>query len=176
MSKWLNLFCQTTRTSWVKSLGGRLMHWMDIAAAMAATRHSNHVCVTAAVDELSFLPVSRRSAGSQRRPGASCRALHLQPRRPLSCRGRSHIDNHTTIDHRVPHSTSREIYKGVAPERSRAVFNGRIVGSAGRPANRRAPDQPQHLFSATAPWFTPNRIWRSSPTTSSARTAPPSAA
>lgn len=36
-------------------LGGRLMHWIDIAAAVAATRHSNHVCVTAAVDELSFL-------------------------------------------------------------------------------------------------------------------------
>ncbi|MCL5266940.1 MAG: acyl-CoA thioesterase [Bacteroidetes bacterium] len=36
-------------------LGGRLMHWIDISAAMAATRHSNHVCVTAAVDEISFL-------------------------------------------------------------------------------------------------------------------------
>ena len=36
-------------------LGGRLMHWIDIAAAVAATRHSNHVCVTAAVDEISFL-------------------------------------------------------------------------------------------------------------------------
>ncbi len=36
-------------------LGGRLMHWIDIVAAMAATRHSNHVCVTAAVDELRFL-------------------------------------------------------------------------------------------------------------------------
>jgi len=36
-------------------LGGRLMHWIDIAGAMAATRHSNHVCVTAAVDELRFL-------------------------------------------------------------------------------------------------------------------------
>ncbi len=36
-------------------LGGRLMHWIDIAAAMAATRHSNHVCVTAAVDGISFL-------------------------------------------------------------------------------------------------------------------------
>ncbi len=36
-------------------LGGRLMHWIDIAAAMSATRHSNHVCVTAAVDEISFL-------------------------------------------------------------------------------------------------------------------------
>lgn len=36
-------------------LGGRLMHWIDIVAAMAATRHSNHICVTAAVDELRFL-------------------------------------------------------------------------------------------------------------------------
>lgn len=36
-------------------LGGRLMHWIDISAAMAATRHSNHVCVTAAVDQISFL-------------------------------------------------------------------------------------------------------------------------
>jgi acyl-CoA hydrolase len=35
-------------------LGGRLMHWMDIAAAIAAQRHSNRVCVTASVDELSF--------------------------------------------------------------------------------------------------------------------------
>ena len=36
-------------------LGGRLMHWIDIVAAMAGARHSNHVCVTAAVDELRFL-------------------------------------------------------------------------------------------------------------------------
>ena len=35
-------------------LGGRLMHWMDIAAAMAAARHCNHVAVTAVVDDLSF--------------------------------------------------------------------------------------------------------------------------
>lgn len=35
-------------------LGGRLMHWMDIAAAIAAQRHSNRVCVTASVDQLSF--------------------------------------------------------------------------------------------------------------------------
>jgi len=35
-------------------LGGRLMEWMDIAAAIAAQRHSNRVCVTAAVDELAF--------------------------------------------------------------------------------------------------------------------------
>jgi acyl-CoA hydrolase len=35
-------------------LGGSLMHWMDIAGAIAAQRHSNRVCVTAFVDELYF--------------------------------------------------------------------------------------------------------------------------
>jgi acyl-CoA hydrolase len=35
-------------------LGGRLMEWMDIAAAISAQRHSNRICVTASVDELAF--------------------------------------------------------------------------------------------------------------------------
>lgn len=35
-------------------LGGRLMHWMDIAAAMASSKHSHNVSVTAAVDDLVF--------------------------------------------------------------------------------------------------------------------------
>ena len=35
-------------------LGGRLMHWMDIACAMAAARHCNNIAVTAAVDDLAF--------------------------------------------------------------------------------------------------------------------------
>jgi len=35
-------------------LGGRLMHWIDITAAIAAARHSGKVCVTAALDELDF--------------------------------------------------------------------------------------------------------------------------
>ena len=34
--------------------GGRLMHWMDIAAAVSAQRHSNNVVVTASVDNISF--------------------------------------------------------------------------------------------------------------------------
>jgi acyl-CoA hydrolase len=39
-------------------LGGRLMEWMDIAAAISAQRHSNRICVTAAVDNLVFhLPI-----------------------------------------------------------------------------------------------------------------------
>ena len=35
--------------------GGRLMHWLDISAAIAASRHSNRVCVTASVDEINFI-------------------------------------------------------------------------------------------------------------------------
>ncbi len=35
-------------------LGGRLMHWIDIAGAMAASRHSNRVVATVAVDSLDF--------------------------------------------------------------------------------------------------------------------------
>ena len=35
-------------------MGGRLMYWMDIAAAMAAARHCNAPVVTASVDNISF--------------------------------------------------------------------------------------------------------------------------
>ncbi len=35
-------------------MGGRLMHWMDIAAAISAMRHCNKPVVTASVDNVSF--------------------------------------------------------------------------------------------------------------------------
>lgn len=36
-------------------LGGRLMHWIDLAGAMAAHRHSRNHVVTASVDHIDFL-------------------------------------------------------------------------------------------------------------------------
>ena len=36
-------------------LGGRLMHWIDLAGAMAAHRHSRAYVVTASIDHLDFL-------------------------------------------------------------------------------------------------------------------------
>src|SRR5438552_1641733 len=36
-------------------LGGTVMHWIDLAAAVVANRHSRRPVVTAAMDELSFL-------------------------------------------------------------------------------------------------------------------------
>jgi len=35
-------------------MGGRLMYWMDIGAAMAAGKHCNKPCMTASVDNISF--------------------------------------------------------------------------------------------------------------------------
>ncbi len=42
-------------------------------------------------------------------------------------RGKQLIDNHTTIDHAMPHCGSHEVYKGILGEQSRAVFNGKII-------------------------------------------------
>lgn len=36
-------------------MGGRLMYWMDIAAAIAASKHCNSPVVTASVDNISFM-------------------------------------------------------------------------------------------------------------------------
>lgn len=35
-------------------MGGRLMHWMDVVAAIAAQKHSNRIVVTASADSISF--------------------------------------------------------------------------------------------------------------------------
>lgn len=35
-------------------LGGQLMHWIDICAALSASKHSEKVCVTASVDKIDF--------------------------------------------------------------------------------------------------------------------------
>ena len=41
-------------------------------------------------------------------------------------RDRQHQDHHTTIDHAAPHTTSRELYKGILADRGRGVFHGRV--------------------------------------------------
>lgn len=40
-------------------LGGRIMHWIDLAGAMAAHRHSRSYVVTASVDHIDFLVPGR---------------------------------------------------------------------------------------------------------------------
>jgi Fe-S cluster assembly protein SufD len=54
-------------------------------------------------------------------PGAHCTfdGLYLAA-------GAQHLDQQTTIDHRQPRGTSRELYKGILDGAARGVFNGRV--------------------------------------------------
>lgn len=42
-------------------------------------------------------------------------------------KGKQHVDNHTFVNHKVPHCYSNEDYKYVMDEQSTGVFNGRVV-------------------------------------------------
>lgn len=40
--------------------------------------------------------------------------------------GRSHVDNHTAVDHIKANSFSNEVYKGIVDDRAQGIFNGKI--------------------------------------------------
>jgi Fe-S cluster assembly protein SufD len=40
--------------------------------------------------------------------------------------GKSHVDNHTVVDHIKPNSESNELYKGILDGQSKGVFNGKV--------------------------------------------------
>jgi Fe-S cluster assembly protein SufD len=40
--------------------------------------------------------------------------------------GKQHMDNHTVIDHAMPHCASHELYKGILDGKAHGVFNGKI--------------------------------------------------
>lgn len=41
-------------------------------------------------------------------------------------KGKTHVDNHTVVDHKMPNSESHELYKGLLDGKSTGVFNGKI--------------------------------------------------
>lgn len=62
--------------------------------------------------------------------------LNVQLAEPGACaevhgvfapKGKTHVDTHTRILHQAPHTTSREVFRGLVADRAHAVFNGRIV-------------------------------------------------
>ena len=55
-------------------------------------------------------------------PGASCVLNGL-----YATSGSEHIDNHINIDHVEPHTSSKQYFKGILDDVSRAVFSGRVV-------------------------------------------------
>ena len=55
-------------------------------------------------------------------PGSSCYLKGL-----YFTSGTQHIDNHITIDHARPHTTSDLFFKGILNDKSRAVFSGGVL-------------------------------------------------
>jgi FeS assembly protein SufD len=49
----------------------------------------------------------------------------------LLMRGRQHCDTTLLVEHRVPHCTSRELFKGVLDNEARGIFQGKIIVSPG---------------------------------------------
>lgn len=41
-------------------------------------------------------------------------------------KGNQHVDNHTLVDHQMPHCESNQLYKGILKDKSTGVFNGKI--------------------------------------------------
>ncbi|MDH5306362.1 MAG: Fe-S cluster assembly protein SufD, partial [Myxococcales bacterium] len=60
------------------------------------------------------------------------------------------LDNHTLIDHAVPHCTSRELYKGVLGGRARGVFRGRVIVRPDAQKTNASQSNPNLLLSSSA--------------------------
>ncbi|HEX7011247.1 MAG TPA: Fe-S cluster assembly protein SufD [Steroidobacteraceae bacterium] len=67
---------------------------------------------------LARVGISTRLAGS---------GSHVSLQGLLAPAGTQHLDSHTRIDHLVPHTTSNEAYRGIASDRGRGVFNGKVI-------------------------------------------------
>lgn len=66
--------------------------------------------------------IARTEIHSRLGKGADCELNGL-----FLASGRRHLDTHTQIRHAEPYGSSREQYRGIAAERGRGVFSGRIV-------------------------------------------------
>jgi len=64
--------------------------------------------------------------------------------------GRRHVDNHTLVEHAMPHGTSRELYKGILADRSRGVFRGRVIVHPGAQKTSAQQSNPNMLLSDDA--------------------------
>lgn len=100
----------------VQRESAQAFHLAAVIATQAADSHlSSHAMSLGATLARTDL-VTRLDA-----PGAACSfdGLYLAGET-------QHVDHHTTIDHRRPRGTSRELYKGILAGRATGVFNGKV--------------------------------------------------
>jgi Fe-S cluster assembly protein SufD len=98
-----------------EGLETRHVHTLAVAQARASRFTSHNVALGSGLARTDLSAV----LGGE---GAECALYGL-----FVGRGRQHLDNRTLIDHATPHTTSRELYKGIMDGASRGVFHGTIV-------------------------------------------------
>ncbi|MBD2716650.1 acyl-CoA thioesterase [Microvirga sp. STR05] len=108
-------------------MGGRMMHLMDIAAAIAAQKHSNRIVVTASVDNVSFREGIKLG---------SVVTLQAQVTRAFSSSMEVHID-----------VWAEDIPSGTKFKSNEAFFTFVAVDQSGRPIDvpEAVPETPEEL-------------------------------
>ena len=108
-------------------MGGRMMHLMDIAAAVAAQKHSNRIVVTASVDNVSFREGIKLG---------SVVTLQAQVTRAFSSSMEVHID-----------VWAEDIPSGTKLKTNEAFFTFVAVDQSGRPIDvpEAVPETPEEL-------------------------------
>jgi Fe-S cluster assembly protein SufD len=109
--------------------GAQLVHYRIQQEAPQAF-HMGHTQVTVAADatytqyELAFGAALSRAAThvSLRGTGAAATLMGL-----IMPSGNQHLDSFTCIEHAAAHTTSRELYRGIAEDRGRAVVRGKVI-------------------------------------------------
>ena len=109
--------------------GARLNHYKVQAETLDATHLSTtHVHVAKdATYEYFNLSIGGRLSRNEVSVRLEGEGAHAGLNGAYLMRGSEHCDNTTMIEHLAPHTTCREIFKGVLDDQSRAVFQGRII-------------------------------------------------
>ena len=109
--------------------GARFNHYMVQAETRDATHLTTvHVKVAKDATYESFnLSIGGRLSRNEVSVRLEGEGAHAGLNGAYLMRGSEHCDNTTIIEHKAPHTTCREVFKGVLDDQSRAVFQGRIV-------------------------------------------------
>lgn len=113
---------------------GASLRFVKLQAEGAGAFHVSATrCRQAAGSRATLLDISLGARLSRHEVGVALEGEGAEARLDglYALRGRQHADYHTVIDHRVPFCTSRQVYKGILDERSRAVFCGKILVQPG---------------------------------------------
>lgn len=73
------------------------------------------------------LDIGGRLSRTETRVRLEGRGAHCNLSGAYMMRGREHCDNTTIVDHLVPDTTAREVFKGVLDDESRGVFQGKLI-------------------------------------------------